>query len=195
VRRVTTLQPSDIETKGDPLTLADGKIGLEYFGKAGQALIERLKNKSQLTDDDMVMLALTVAQAMMNRHIDPQSRCSDEETLNAMMTVLDDTRVVEAAFNKIRQIVSHHFEMLTHDKKPQDQDMKGGDLTFEPLDHDQMTMPGAIKVTDKEGRWAIYEISSAGGVPVLSHGYDYGVLREEAETKQREKAKEISKQD
>jgi hypothetical protein len=195
VQRVTTLQPSDIETKDDQLSLAGKKIDLEYFGKAGQALIEKLKNKTELSDDDMVILALTVAQAMMNRNIDPESHCSDEETLNAMMTVLDDTRVVEAALNKIRQIVSHHFETLTHDKKPQDQDMEGSGLKFEPLEHDEMTMPHVIKVTDTKGRWALYEISSDGGVPVLSHGYDYGVLREEAEEIEREKANAIGKQD
>jgi hypothetical protein len=143
----------------------------------------------------MVILALTVAQAMMNRHIDPQSRCSDEETLNAMMTVLDDTRVVEAAFNKIRGIVSHHYEALTQDKKPQDGcRLDGSQFTYEPLEHDEMTMPHVIKVTDKDGRWAMYEISTDGGVPVLSHGYDYDVLRDEAEEMQREKAKKIAKQ-
>ena len=70
----------------------------------GQGLIERLKSKDKLTDDDTVIIAWTAAQAMRNRHVNPQGECSDEETLNSIMTVLDDTRVVvEAAFNKIRQ--------------------------------------------------------------------------------------------
>ena len=188
-------QPRGLQTRGDQLTLSGQRIGLEYFGKAGHALIEKLRNKSQLSDDDMVILALTVAQAMMNRHLDPQSRRSDEETLHAMMTVLDDTHVVEAAFNRIRQIVSHHFETLTPDNKPQDEDMAGRGLTFEPLEHDEMTMPHVIKVTDKNGRWATYEISSDGGVPVRSKGYDYDVLRDEADAIAREKASEPGRQD
>lgn len=191
------LQPLDVETKGDQLTVAGQRIDLEYFGTAGRALIKKIRSKAELSDDDLVVLALTVAQAMMSRHVDPQSKCSDEQTLNAMMAVLDDTRVVESAFNKIRTIVSHHFEALTYDKKPQDPDprMQGRGLKFEALEHDEMTMPHVIKVTDPQGRWATYEISSDGGIPVLTHRYDYGVLRDELEEIQREKAKEIRDQD
>ena len=34
--------------------------------------------------------------------------------------------------------------------------MDGRSLRFTTHEHDEMTMPGAIEVTDAEGRWAVY---------------------------------------
>ena len=92
--------PGLVPLKGDEVQLGDERIDLAYFTD-----IDRIKDKSELTDDDMVMLALTAAQALLARHLHPDGGQTDEETINKLFGVLDDYRVVEATFSKIRKMV------------------------------------------------------------------------------------------
>src|SRR5690348_11256345 len=158
------------------VSIGDERLPLKYFTDQALALIDKIKDKAELTEDDIVALALTAAQAVMARHMEPAGKHTDEETLTTLFSILDDYRVVEATFEKIRQIVSHHFDALRPEMKPQDEDLRGTALKFEPREHDEMQMPEAIKVTDKEGRWAMYEIVRDGTTPVLSHGFEVGPL-------------------
>ena len=48
------------------------------------------------------------------------------------------------------------FDVLTPEDRPRDDGMDGRGLRFTTLEHDEMTMPGAIEVRDAAGRWAIY---------------------------------------
>ena len=97
--------PGLVPLKGDEVQLGDERIDLAYFTDEALSLIDRIKDKSELTDDDMVMLALTAAQAVLARHLHPDGGQADEETINKLFGVLDDYRVVEATFSKIRKMV------------------------------------------------------------------------------------------
>ena len=55
------------------------------------------------------------------------------------------------------------FDVLTPEDRPQDEYGDGRGLRYTPHEHDEMNMPGAIEVSDAEGRWAIY-------VPLEMHG-------------------------
>jgi hypothetical protein len=48
------------------------------------------------------------------------------------------------------------FDELAADERPRDPAMDGRGLRFTTHEHDEMTMPQAIEVTDAEGRWAVY---------------------------------------
>lgn len=48
------------------------------------------------------------------------------------------------------------FEEIAPEDRPQDDYGDGRNLRFRTLEHDEMTMPGAIEVMDQKGRWAIY---------------------------------------
>jgi hypothetical protein len=67
---------------------------------------------------------------------------------------------------------SHTYEAMTPEMRPQDPAQNGSGLTFETLEHDEMTMPQAIRVTDAEGRWCVYEPVRIEGEVVRSHGYE-----------------------
>ena len=95
--------PGLVPLKGDEVRLGDERIDLAYFTDEALSLIDRI-DKSELTDDYMVMLALTAAQAVLARHLHPDSGQTDEETINRLFGVLDDYRVVEATFSKIRKM-------------------------------------------------------------------------------------------
>lgn len=48
------------------------------------------------------------------------------------------------------------FDVLSPEDGPQDKSGDGRGLRYRTLEHDEMTMPGAIEVADASGRWAIY---------------------------------------
>lgn len=48
------------------------------------------------------------------------------------------------------------FDVLMPQDRPQDEYGDGRSLRFTVHEHDEMMMPGAIQISDPEGRWAIY---------------------------------------
>ena len=72
--------------------------------------------------------------------------------------------------------LTHKFEEMTPEKRPQDPNMNGSGLTFEPMEHGGEypdTMPQAIKVTDAEGRSCIYVPITQDDKVVDSYGYSF----------------------
>jgi hypothetical protein len=70
--------------------------------------------------------------------------------------------------------LTHRFAELTPEKRPQDPSMDGTGLRFETMDHGGEypdTMPQAIKLTDAEGRSAIYVPITQDGKVADSLGY------------------------
>jgi hypothetical protein len=72
--------------------------------------------------------------------------------------------------------LTHKFEEMTQEKRPQDPSMNGTGLRFETMEHGGEypdTMPQAIKVTDAEGRSCIYVPIMQNGKVVDSYGYSF----------------------
>jgi hypothetical protein len=60
----------------------------DYFTPEASALCRRVKHKSELTDDETLMLALAAAQAALARYFHPGAR-SAEDALNTIGAILD----------------------------------------------------------------------------------------------------------
>ena len=73
----------------------------DYFVPEARALCARVKHKSELTDDETVMLAMAAAQAALAKYFHPGAR-SAEEALNAIGAILDHKDVVAALHRKMR---------------------------------------------------------------------------------------------
>jgi hypothetical protein len=70
--------------------------------------------------------------------------------------------------------LTHRFDQLTPEKRPQDPNMDGTGLRFETMEHGGEypdTMPQAIKLVDAEGRSSIYVPITQDGKVVGSKGY------------------------
>lgn len=68
----------------------------------------------------------------------------------------------------------HNYEVLTEDKRPQDEKMDGSGWTFETLEHGGEypdMMPQAIRATDANGRSCIYLAVTVNGKVVDSKGF------------------------
>jgi hypothetical protein len=77
-------------------------IGAEYFLPEALELCRKIKDKtvSELTDDEIVMLALTAGQAALAQYVEPGHRQA-EETLNTILEILDHGEVVQATLRKL----------------------------------------------------------------------------------------------
>jgi hypothetical protein len=70
--------------------------------------------------------------------------------------------------------ITHNYEEMTPDKRPQDSDMDGEGWTFELLDHGGEypdAMPQAIRATDPQGRQCMYVPITVEGKVVDSKGF------------------------
>jgi len=72
----------------------------DYFTPEARKLCARVKHKSELTDDEILMLALAAAQAALARYWHPGVR-SAEDTLETIGAILDHEDVVGALTRKI----------------------------------------------------------------------------------------------
>jgi hypothetical protein len=84
----------------------------EYFTPEARALCARVKHKSELTDDETLMLALAAAQAALAKYFRPGAR-SAEDALNAIGAVLDHEDVV-AALNRKMAVDEKSKEAFEH---------------------------------------------------------------------------------
>ena len=80
------------------------QIGKQYFLPEALELIKRVKHRDELSDDEIVMLALTAAQAALAKHLEPGNRDA-EETLNSILRILDHEDVVQATLHKLHRLL------------------------------------------------------------------------------------------
>jgi hypothetical protein len=73
----------------------------EYFTPEARALGARVKHKSELTDDETLILAMAAAQAALAKYFHPGAPSADE-ALNAIGAILDQQVVVAALTRKMR---------------------------------------------------------------------------------------------
>jgi hypothetical protein len=77
--------------------------------------------------------------------------------------------------------ITHEFEEMTPEKRPQDPYLDGTGLTFETLEHGGKypdSMPQAIRLTDAEGRSCIYVPITVDGRVVDSKSFTLEPSRE-----------------
>lgn len=71
-------------------------------------------------------------------------------------------------------VVTHTYETLDPDMRPQDETMDGRDLQFQTLEHGGKypdMMPQVIRVVDLQGRWCNYFPETVHGVLVRGYGW------------------------
>jgi hypothetical protein len=79
------------------------RIDSQYFLSEALDLLKRVKSRDELSEDEIVMLALTAAQAALAKHIEPGNHTA-EQTLNTILRILDNEHVVQATLKKLHKI-------------------------------------------------------------------------------------------
>ena len=108
-----TLVPSD------ELAAQLPKIGEKYFVPEALELCRSLKGRkaADLSEDEILMLALTAAQAALAKHIEPGNRDA-AKTLHTILAVLDHDTVIQAEIRKLHQKKVRTTRMITLGMKP-----------------------------------------------------------------------------
>jgi hypothetical protein len=75
-------------------------IGDQYFLPEALELLRRTRGKDRLSDDEILMLTVTAAQAARARYVEPGTQ-SAQDTLNIILNILDHEDVIRAEFNKL----------------------------------------------------------------------------------------------
>ena len=68
-------------------------------------LLKRVKRREDLTEDEILILALAAAQSALAAYVEPGNRDA-EQTINKIMSVLDHTDVVHAELRKLHSLIS-----------------------------------------------------------------------------------------
>jgi hypothetical protein len=82
------------------------KIGAEYLLPEALELCERLEDKkaADLSDDEIMLLAITAAQAALAKYVEPGDGSCDR-TLDTILGILDHGEVVQATINKLHRML------------------------------------------------------------------------------------------
>jgi hypothetical protein len=75
-------------------------LGDQYFLPEALELLRRTSRKEHLTDDEVLLLAITAIQAA-RAHLVETGNGSQNETLNIIADILDHQEVIRAEYNKI----------------------------------------------------------------------------------------------
>ena len=112
----------DVQKKGsgkgpDTLQLSVGQlttIGEQYFLPEALELLRRTSRKQYLTDDEILLLAITALQAARAHHVGIHDS-SAGDTLSLIANILDHEEVIRAEYNKLYTL------FRTGDIKPEKQ--------------------------------------------------------------------------
>lgn len=77
--------------------------GSQYFLPEAIELLRMLKNSTRLSDDEILLLTVTAAQALRAYYVAPGGRNS-EEVLASIIAILDHEEVIRAEYNKLYEL-------------------------------------------------------------------------------------------
>ena len=77
---------------------------MNYLSPEARELVKTLERRqlSDLSDDEIILLAVTVAQAALAKYVEPGDRSCDH-TIETVLGILDHREVVQATLNKLHR--------------------------------------------------------------------------------------------
>ena len=147
--------------------LVANRADIKRYGCPVGTLATELAKLNHASHGDANKLS-TLFRTWLRRQFTLLGQEADADEL-AMHNLLLSSRSSPGHLQEDRITKTVDYEPMTEEMKPRDDMMNGENLTFTTLEHDNMTMPQAIKVADREGRWALYEPSTIKGELVRMH--------------------------
>lgn len=78
----------------------------QYYDMARE-IVRRVRHRSHLSDDEIIVLAVVAAQIALARYIEPHRALDANETLDAILDILDRGEVVQAVSSKMVWLLNH----------------------------------------------------------------------------------------
>jgi len=78
----------------------------DYYDTALE-IVRRVRYRSHLSDDEIIVLAMVAAQMSLARYIEPHRALDADDTLNAILDILDRGEVVQAVSSKMLWLLNN----------------------------------------------------------------------------------------
>ena len=77
-----------------------------YYDMARE-IVRRVRHRSHLSDDEIIVLAMVAAQLSLARYVEVHREHDPDETLDAILDILDRGEVVQAVASKMLWLLNH----------------------------------------------------------------------------------------
>lgn len=123
------LVPSNVPEKPEEFT--------HYYDMARE-IVRRVRHRDHLSDDEIIVLAMVAAQISLSQYVEPHRELDPDDTLNAILDILDRGEVLQAVSSKMLWLLNHRpparlnapaGTMLDEFEALIDEDEPGGALT------------------------------------------------------------------
>lgn len=104
-----------------------------YYLDQAREICRRVQNKSHLTDDELLVLAMSASALALARYVEPGNNKDAEGTLDNILSILDHTDVVNALQSKMDLLIHSPYRGTPRLDAPSGQDVvKDIDLGDDP---------------------------------------------------------------
>lgn len=79
----------------------------EHYYDMAREIVRRVRHRSHLSDDEIIVLAMVAAQISLARYLEPHRELNADDTLNAILDIIDRGEVVQAVSSKMLWLLNH----------------------------------------------------------------------------------------
>jgi hypothetical protein len=79
----------------------------EHYYDMAREIVRRVRHRSHLFDDEIIVLAMVAAQISLARYVEPHRDLDADDTLNAILDILDRGEVIQAVSSKMLWLLNH----------------------------------------------------------------------------------------
>ena len=79
----------------------------EHYYDMAREIVRRVRHRAHLSDDEIIVLAVVAAQISLARYVEPHRALDADETLDAILDILDRGEVVQAVASKMLWLMNH----------------------------------------------------------------------------------------
>ena len=79
----------------------------EHYYDTAREICRRVRHRSHLSDDEIIVLAVVAAQLSLAHYVEPDRNQDPDGTLNAILDILDRGEVIQAVSSKMLWLLSH----------------------------------------------------------------------------------------
>lgn len=79
----------------------------EHYYEMAREIVRRVRHRSHLSDDEIIVLAMVAAQIALAQHVQPHRNLDADQTLDTIIDILDRGEVIQAVSSKMLWLLNH----------------------------------------------------------------------------------------
>ena len=94
-------------TKLVPGNVPENPEDFEHYYDMAREIVRRVRHRSHLSDDEIIVLAVVAAQISLQKYVEPHRDLDADGTLNDILDILDRGEVIQAVSSKMLWLLNH----------------------------------------------------------------------------------------